>query len=390
MNILMVNYEWPPLGGGGGVAMETIAKELARRHTVHVLTSGAGGLPSEETLADGHISVFRCPAFMRHSKSVASISSMLAFWPLGVRLGKKLLRRYRYDVINTWFAIPSGPVGVGIAKRGGIPHVLTIIGGDIYDPSKRYSPHHNPLLKRVVRSVLGKADRHTAISRDIETRARDIYGFDRPIDVISLGIAEPTFEPRSRRDLDLRDDVTYLISVGRIIRRKDYPSLLGALKKIERDDVHLLLLGDGPERGNLEALSNELGIAERVHFRGFVSDEEKYQLLAAADIFTLTSLHEGFGLVYLEAMHCGLPVIAGRSGGQTDFLTEGETGYLARTGDLESLASALRRMIDEPELRAAMAERNRELVKNYYASATAARYEKLFESAREMSRKEPA
>jgi len=390
MNILMVNYEWPPLGGGGGVAMETIARELAQRHTVHVLTSGAGGLPSEETIADGRITVFRCPAFLRHSQSVASIASMLAFWPLSVRLGKNLLRRYRYDVINTWFAIPSGPAGVGIAKRGGIPHVLTIIGGDIYDPSKWYSPHRNPLLKLVVRSVLRKANRHTAISRDIETRTRDIYGFDRTIDVISLGITEPMFEPRTRQDLGLQGDVTYLVSVGRIVRRKDYPSLLAALKKVERDDVHLLLLGDGPERSNLEALSKQLGIAERVQFRGFVSEEEKYQLLAAADVFVLTSLHEGFGLVYLEAMHCGLPIIASRTGGQIDFLTEGETGYLAQTGDAESLASALRRMLAKPEIRAAMGERNRELVKSYYASATAGRYEQLFAAACGMSRKESA
>jgi len=381
MNILMVNYEWPPLGGGGGVAMGTIAKELAQRHTVHVLTSGAGGLPSAETIADGRITVFRCPAFLRHSKSVASIASMLAFWPLGVRLGKKLLRRYRYDVINTWFAIPSGPVGVGIAKRGDIPHVLTIIGGDIYDPSKWYSPHRNPVLKQVVRSVLRKADGHTAISRDIEARTRDIYGFDRPIDVISLGITEPTFEPRSRQDLGLQDGVTYLISVGRIVRRKDYPTLLRALKRVGRSDVHLLLLGDGPERGNLEAFSKQLGIAERVHFRGFVPEEEKYQLLAAADVFALTSLHEGFGLVYLEAMHCGLPVIASRTGGQVDFLADGETGYLVPTGDAESLANALQMMLDEPALRAAMAEKNRERVKSYYASATATRYEKLFEVA---------
>ncbi len=389
MNILMVNYEWPPLGGGGGVAMETIVKELAKAHTVHVLTSGSGALPSEETLADGSIRVFRCASFLRHSESVASIPSMLAFWPLGVQLGKKLLRRHRYDVINTWFAIPSGPPGVSIAKHGNIPHVLTIIGGDIYDPSKWYSPHRNPILKRTVRSVLHKADFHTAISCDIERRARDIYGFKRPIEVISLGITEPSFEPRSRQDLGLRPDVTYIISVGRIVRRKDYPRLLRALQKVERDDVHLLILGDGPQRSDLETLSTELGIADRVCFRGFVPDEEKYQLLAAADVFVLASLHEGFGLVYLEAMHCGLPIIASRTGGQEDFLTEGETGFLIPVEDEVALANALRRVLDEPELRATFAEKNRELVKSYYASAAAARYAKFFELACGVSNAEP-
>ena len=78
--------------------------------------------------------------------------------------------------------------------------------------------------------------------------------------------------------------------------------------------MHLLVIGDGPEQPSLEAQARELGRRRsQVQFRGFVPDETKYQLLAAADVFALPSLHEAFGLVYLEAMHCGLPVIAGRA-----------------------------------------------------------------------------
>ncbi|MCZ6787895.1 MAG: glycosyltransferase, partial [Planctomycetota bacterium] len=131
MKILLVNYEYPPLGGGGGVGTHEVALELSKRHCVHVLTSGAKELPRKEEFPDRDLTVYRAPVLLRTKKAVASMSSMLSFYPRGIRLGKQLISACRYDVINTWFAIPSGPTGVGLARKFDIPHVLTIIGGDI-------------------------------------------------------------------------------------------------------------------------------------------------------------------------------------------------------------------------------------------------------------------
>ncbi len=383
LRILMVNYEYPPLGGGGGVAMEAIARELATRHQVHVLTSGARGLPAEERSQNGDLTVFRSRVVSRSSsaKSVASIPSMLAFYPSGIRRGRKLAAQHDYDVVNTWFAVPSGPIGSHIARHGKIPHVLTIIGGDIYDPSKWYSPHRNPILGGVVRRVLRGADRHTAISTDIAARARDQFDFQRPIDVISLGIQPPEFRARPREELGLRNDRKYLVSVGRLVRRKNYANLLRALATLDHEDTDLLLIGDGPELETLKSLATELGVLDRVQFRGFVDEETKFQLLAASDAFVLTSLHEGFGLVYLEAMHCGLPVIASSGGGQEDFLVDQKTGFVVPPEDLVALRTAIDRIAGDDELRESFCASNRRLVKDYYVSRTAQRYETLLAEA---------
>jgi glycosyltransferase involved in cell wall biosynthesis len=111
---------------------------------------------------------------------------------------------------------------------------------------------------------------------------------------------------------------------------------------------------------------------------GQVTDERKYQALAVADVFVSTSQHEGFGLVFLEAMAFGLPVICYDHGGQTDFLTSGSTGELVPLNDLERFIQAAVRLRDDPDERRRMSEHNRRLIEDYFIDKCAAQYETLF------------
>jgi glycosyltransferase involved in cell wall biosynthesis len=111
---------------------------------------------------------------------------------------------------------------------------------------------------------------------------------------------------------------------------------------------------------------------------GAVWGESKFEYLAAADIFVLPSVHEGFGLVFLEAMHCGLPVIASTSGGQTDFLQDGETGFLVPVGAVEALADRILRLANDGRLRKQISEYNAQYVKRFDIAAVAERYEAVF------------
>ncbi|MEJ2748350.1 MAG: glycosyltransferase family 4 protein [Anaerolineae bacterium] len=173
MKILFCNYEYPPLGGGGGVVNALLAEEMAKHHDVTVLTSQGLGLPRERM--ENGVRVIRVPVFFRQEEAVANLRSMATFIPMAIKEGLKLLRHERFDVINTHFVLPTGPVGEVLSRYGRIPNVLSVHGGDLYDPSKTLSPHRHPILRTVIRRLLRKADAVIGQSRNTLHNMNHIY-----------------------------------------------------------------------------------------------------------------------------------------------------------------------------------------------------------------------
>lgn len=387
MRILTLNYEYPPLGGGGGVAHSLIAEELARAHHVTVVTSHREGLPRRERR--GGVEIHRVPVVARRSDHVASLPSMLAFppsalWHVGRRLGSA-----SWDVVHGHFAVPTGPASVPVARLLDLPHVLSVYGGDVYDPSKRLSPHRWWPTRRVVEAVLDGADAVVAESTDTRDNVFRHYAYEGEVDIIPLGVRKPEIPGASREELGLPRDALVLVTVGRLIERKGLDELIRVVAGLKELDAHLVVVGDGPLRAPLRRLSERLGVGGRVHFRGFVPEEEKWQVLECSDLYVSTTVHEGFGLVYLEAMLAGLPVITYSRGGQTDFLEDGVTGALVDVGDASALADAVRSAASEQAERRRIGRRNRERARAYTARECARAYERLFRRLVDGGRDEP-
>ncbi len=378
MNILIINYEFPPLGGGGGVFSRDLAVEFAKKHNVDVLTSHFRGLEKKETV-DG-ITIHRVPVLGRTSLYYATMPSLLSFPLSGIIKGLDLLREKKYDIINTHFAVPTGPVGMILSRFSGVPNVLSVHGSDIYNPVKKTSPHKHAMLRWAVRTALRAAAKVVAQSTDTKYHTEKFYGPLENITIIPLGIPAPTFAPIDRGKLSMQKNKVYLISIGRLVKRKGYDHLIGALGLLRKQGLNpeLLLVGDGPEHSPLEKLSKELGLSDRVLFLDSVDDEKKFQYLSAADMYVLSSIHEGFGIVLLEAMYCGLPIVATNRGGQTDIIEDGKNGLLVPPADAESLANAVRTLMEDADRRHAISAYNREYVKPYGISAVAERYLKVF------------
>lgn len=379
MRILFCNYEYPPLGGGGGVVMAALARHLARRHEVTVLTSRAGELAAESD--DQRVHVIRVPVFFRRQLAVANFPSMLAYLPSG--LARALtLRRARFDVINTHFVVPTGPLGHAIARWQRLPNVLSVHGGDLFDPSKRSSPHLHAPLRASVRWLLGAADEVIAQSRDTVRHVKELYGVHRHVGLIPLGIERPPARvTASRSAFGLPSDAFVMVTIGRLVARKATTQLVDALAAGRIRNAHLLIIGDGPDADAIRKRATELGVLDRVHLPGQVSDDEKHAALAIADVFVSTSQHEGFGLVFLEAMAFGLPIVCYDRGGQTDFLVSGETGFVVKLNDTAAFTNAVHALYADIYLRRRFGQRNRQLVENYFIDSCAARYEQVFEAA---------
>lgn len=375
MRILFCNYEYPPLGGGGGVVNALLAEELARRHEVTVLTSQGLGLSAEQVA--GGVRIIRVPVLLRKRADVASLPSLLAFLPCGRAAGRRLLRRERYDLINTHFALPSGPVGDALARAAGMPHVLSLHGGDLYDPSKRLSPHRHPLLRAWIRRLVRRADRVVGQSRNTIDNLHRFYAPEIEAARIPLGIRRPPGDVASRAAYGIKAQDPVLVTVGRLVARKAVDQLIAVMQALP-PSVRLLVIGSGPEEPRLRRDARQRGVQHRVVFTGRIDEPEKFQLLRMGDAYVSASQHEGFGLTFLEAMACGLPVVCYDHGGQTDFLADGQTGFVIRCNDTERFAQRCRELIARSGLRQRLGAENLRRVEELFIDRCAERYEAVF------------
>ncbi len=147
------------------------------------------------------------------------------------------MRAGRFDLVNTHFVVPSGPLGHVLARSAKIPNVLSVHGGDLFDPSKASSPHRHAWLRAPIRYMLNAADEVVGQSRDTVRHVAEIYRVARPVELIPLGIERPpATEPRgARQQLGLPADAFVMVTVGRLVARKSTVQLVQVLASCERE-----------------------------------------------------------------------------------------------------------------------------------------------------------
>jgi glycogen(starch) synthase len=384
MRIVLVNYEYPPLGGGAASATWHLAHEWVRQgHAVHLVTSGFGNLPRNQK--GGGLEITRLPA-MRRRASGSTAAEQASFVLSGLFRMPFLARRWRPDIACLVFAVPSGPLGLVAKLTNRLPCVVALQGMDVPGFPAPDVVRYHPWIRPVVRFVLRHADSIIAISEGLKALAEPLVP-GTPIHVIPFGIDRSVFYPAEKPP---PGPPLSLLFVGRLVEQKALPVLLEALALIRREgiDVRLAIVGDGPQRAALEALALKIGLQGEVDFLGWLDRADVPEFYRRAHIFVLPSYVESFGQVMLEAMACGLPVVTTYPSNMANLVKHEENGLLVPAGDSRALADAVGRLATDAELRLHMSERSNEEAGRYSWEAVAREYVQLFEAV--LGRRQPA
>jgi phosphatidylinositol alpha-1,6-mannosyltransferase len=260
----------------------------------------------------------------------------------------------------------------------GIPYGIFTYGLDLLFPQTR-------VYRRIFNWLLGAShvvfsDSHAAagIARRCGVKPERITVVHPTVTLAKLGSTTSPVEVRRRHSLDGKKCI---LTVGRLVERKGHDQVIRALPDIltALPTAHYLIVGQGPFENNLKALVSELSLEKHVTFAGYVPDEELAAYYRACDVFAMISREipergdiEGFGIVYLEANLMGKPVVAGHSGGVPDAVLHEKTGLLVNPNDSTEVASAIIRLLKEPELAQQFGETGRVRALNDFSGSAAA------------------
>ena len=313
---------------------------------------------------------------------------MLAYSGLiAYRSIKKLLasfyRDFKFDLIHSHVALPSGFAGMKLKEDYyDIPLLVTIHGQDL-----QKTIYKNKACFKAVKKVFQKADIIITVSSKLKNIAEGEIGYASKVKVINNGIdpgeAFEYCEGKKKESFDQKRD-TVILSVSNLYQTKGIDLNIKAIGKLipKNKKIKYIIIGDGPEEDRLKRLSKNLGLSKNVSFLGRLPHGEVMKHMAGADIFSLPSWEEGFGVVYLEAMSLGKPLIACRGEGIADVIRDGETGFLVNPFDVDDLAGKIDLLINDPRLAYLVGDKARRLVLSSYtweqnAKKTLALYEEL-------------
>ena len=372
MRILVISYEFPPVGGGGGHVARDICRELRRRgHEIHVLTSHYSGLPRQEN-QDG-VFIERVPAIRRWLFR-ADMLTMGAFVLSGIWGGLRSLRAWRPDVIHVHFAVPSGPVAWIISRLSGIPYVLTAHLGDVPNgvPEKTAGwfrwifPFTPPIWK----------DAAAAVAVSEHTRQLALQCYPVNVRVIPNGIELPA--PASAA-IHVNDPPR-IIFAGRFVPQKNPLQIIHTLASLRDLPWQCNLIGDGPLLANIEQAIQDRGLQERIGLAGWVDPKHVVEHLSASDILFMPSISEGLSIIAIQALNAGLAIVASDIGGFIDLVSPGENGYLVRIDQPQGYEAALRRLLSDPARLRAFRLASQQKAPAFDIGNVTAEYEEIFQA----------
>ncbi|MEE9372732.1 MAG: N-acetyl-alpha-D-glucosaminyl L-malate synthase BshA [Saprospiraceae bacterium] len=362
---------FPSFGGSGVVATELGTYLAIQGHEVHFITYER---PARLT--------FYHPNIFFHEVSTSKYP-LFRYSPYETSLASKMVEVTEYhslDILHVHYAIPHASVAFLakqiLASKGiKIPVITTLHGTDITLVGQ------DPSLKPVIEFSINNSDGVTCVSKYLKKTTYDHFDINREIDVIYNFIDFSKFSKTNKEHFKKviapngEKIITHISNFRKVKRAED---TIHIFKKIHKKiPATLLLIGDGPERANLEELCKKIDLCDQIRFLG--KQEAIEELLSVSDLFILPSSNESFGLAALEAMAIEVPVISSNVGGIPELNIEGHTGYLSEVGDIDNMAKGALDILMDPKTHEKFKKNALERAKMFDIKKIVPQYLKLYE-----------
>lgn len=374
MKLLLINNEFPPIGGGGSTVTKYALRYLVRAgHEVTLLTSSFKGLPKREVVEGA--TVIRIPA-VRRFKDFSAPWELVTFGLSALVYGLWFTGTHKIDFMQAYFAVPAGWAAWIISKVRNIPYAVYFGGSDI--PGANPSRYKNlyPFLTPLLRMIWRGAAFRTVCSAEL-VRLGKVADPNSEFIMIPNGVETERFKPAARA----ANRVLKILFIGRLIERKGLQRVIKSLPKVRelaQVPFELEVVGSGAFREKLDEMASERSVVDLIRYVGTIPYDQLERAYQGADVFVLTSLYEGMPAVILEAMGCGLPIVASDTGGNNEIVKEGQNGFLIQGDDTEKLARDLAALINDASLRERMGRRSREMALKYDWKNIMGEYNRLY------------
>ena len=375
MHVLMLNNEYPPLGGGTGSVNQAILSALAQSEGLNIdLITSSASSRSEEVRPSDTIRIIRLAIGSRNLHH-ATNRELMTYGGRALWRALRLHRARPYDLCLAWSALPAGVVALGLRRLTGLRYIVRVCGPDIPGFEQRYTTVYRilgPLIRAVwlgAEVVIAKSEGERAMIRRIEPEAH-VQIIENGVDVVAFSPGDPIPD----------DGPLRLLCVARLIERKGQQHLLEAVNLVVKQgvDVTLTLVGTGDAERERRNQATRLGLTDRVHFAGYVPREEIAAWYRAAHAFVLPSYNEGMSVATLEAMAAGLPIVCSRASGLSELVSDGVNGFTCEWDDVASLAAHIGRLAGDRSLARQMGSASRNRASRFTWGSATRDYLQLF------------
>lgn len=381
LKVLMINYEFPPIGGGGGTTTRFLAKYMARLGVdVNILTSK----PGKEDVVD-HPEGYRLYYVGRTKNKLSGthIPELVIFALTIIYYSKTVLKQIQPDLIHCFFTLPSGSCGLYCKKIYKIPYIISALGADVpgFNIGDWRLDIYHTLTRFLSKAIWNNSSYIIANGNSLKETCKR-FSPEQEIEIISNGVDTELFYPDKNKHPGTNE--VQLLFISRLMPQKGIDILIKACNVLNTKGItnyKLTIVGEGHLKGLMFSLIDKFNLKEKINFLGWKDLEELPEIYRRTDIFILPSVMEGMSSVVLQAMASGLPIVASRVKGFEEVVEENINGLFAEYNNPNQFAEAIEKLIKSPELREKMSKQSIEKSKQFSWKNIAKKYLEFYEKA---------